>query len=71
MQLYLTHCGAGKNSGVVAPQETYKSSRIQRFVQWCESHSFLGQSYPQNTACSFLMRRSQITTSLETGDSKT
>lgn len=40
MKLCVTHCGAGKNSGVLAPQEMYKASRIQRFVQWCGSHSF-------------------------------
>jgi hypothetical protein len=41
MKLYLTHCGADKNYGILAPQEMYKSPRIQRFVKWCEGHSCL------------------------------
>jgi len=39
MKLYITHCGVAKNSGILAPQEMYKSPRIQRFVKWCESNS--------------------------------
>lgn len=39
MKLYVTHCGEGKNPGVLAPQEMYTSPRIQRFVQRCESHA--------------------------------
>jgi|GEM_PF-2534711 len=39
MKLYVTHCGRDKNSGMLAPQKMYKSSRIQRFVKLCESHS--------------------------------
>ena len=40
MKLYVTHCGAKKNPGILAPQEMYKSPRIQRFVKWYESHSY-------------------------------
>jgi hypothetical protein len=40
MKLYVTHCGEKKNPGILAPQEMYKSPRIQRFVKWCESHSY-------------------------------
>ena len=39
MKLYVTHCGADKNRGVLAPQEMYTSPRIGRFVRWCESHA--------------------------------
>ena len=39
MKLYVTHCGANKNSGILAPQDMYKSPRIQRFVKRCESRS--------------------------------
>jgi len=39
MKLYVTHCEAGKNSGILAPQDMYKSPRIQRFVEKCESRS--------------------------------
>jgi len=39
MKLCVTHCGGGKNPGVLPPQEMYTSPRINRFVKRCQARN--------------------------------